>query len=312
MRGACALLLVILGLAAGAPLRADSPNGHEVIRDCAQRAKASLVGMDALRADCPALAKAIQDLGLAAQLPGDWKKRVTPRVLADWSVLADRYDRAAAPVPPPDSDRLQTIAQLLRPPQPPPTWWERLKTWVRNWLDPEHGQWPDWLRWPAQWRPGNAVLYSLFGLVLVAAAVVIAIELRAAGVFGAGRRRRALPQRPATNTHSTTAPLEELTLMDEAGGQLRPERLLRLLVTALTKSHRLERDRDLTCRELISAARFDTPAQREIFSTVALLAEQMLYDDPSRAPPLSDATLGHSARGLYGELLASPAGQARK
>ena len=56
MRGPCALLLVILGLAAGAPLRADSPNGLEVIRDCAQRAKPALVGMDALSTDCPALA----------------------------------------------------------------------------------------------------------------------------------------------------------------------------------------------------------------------------------------------------------------
>jgi hypothetical protein len=121
-----------------------------------------------------------------------------------------------------------------------------------------------------------------------------------------------LPQRSATNTHSTTAPVEELTLMEEAGGQLRPERLLRLLVMALTKSHRLERDRDLTCRELITAARFDTPGQREIFSTVALLAEQTLYDDPSRAPALSDETLGQSARGLYGELLAAPAGQPSK
>ena len=311
MRGPCALLLVILGLTAGAPLRADSPNGHEVIRECAQRAKPALVGMDALRTDCPALAKAIQDLGLAAQLPWDWKKRVTPRVLADWSALADRYDRAAAPARP-DSARLQTIAELLRPPQPPPNWWERLKTWVRNWLDPEHGQWPGWLRWPAKWRPGNAVLYSLFGLVLITAAVVIAIEVRAAGVFGAGRRRRVLPQRSATNTHSTTAPLEDLTAMDEAGGPLRPERLLRLLVTALTKSHRLERNRDLTCRELITAARFDTPAQREIFSTVALLAEQRLYGDPSRAPALNDEALGQSARGLYGELLAAPAGQPGK
>ena len=311
MRGPCALLLVILGLAAGAPLRADSPTWHEVIRDCAKRAKPDLVGMDALRAACPTLEKAIEELGLPFHLPEDWKKRVTPADLDDWNALADRYDRTAAPVPPPDSARLQTIARLLRPPQPPPTWWERLKTWVRNWIDPEHGQWPDWLRWPTQWRPGNAVLYSLTGLVLIAAAVVIAMELRAAGVFGAGRRRRVLPKRPATNTHTSLANPEEPTLIDEAG-PLRPERLLRLLVTALTKSHRLERDRDLTCRELISAARFDTPAQREIFATVALLAEQMLYEDPGRAAPLNDETLGQSARGLYGELLAAPAGQPAK
>jgi hypothetical protein len=312
MRGPCALLLVILGLAAGAPLRADSSTAREVVRDCAQRAKPDLVGMEALRADCPTLAKAIEDLGLAAHLDVNWKKRVTPRVLSDWSALADRYDEAAAPVPPSDSVRLQTIARLLRPPQPPPTWWERLKTWVRNWLDPEHGQWPAWLRWPTQWRPGNGLLYCLAALVLIAALVVIAIELRAAGVIGAGRRRRTLAKRPATNTYTASEPLDDPTLLQEIGGPLRPERLLRLLVSALTKSHRLERDRDLTCRELITAAQFDTPAQREIFSTVALLAEQTLYDDPSRAPAIPEATLGQSARGLYGELLAAPAGQLTK
>ena len=37
MRGPCALLLVILGLAAGAPLRADSPTAREVVRDWRER-----------------------------------------------------------------------------------------------------------------------------------------------------------------------------------------------------------------------------------------------------------------------------------
>jgi hypothetical protein len=309
MRGPCALLLVILGLTAGAPLRADSSPARAVVRDCAQWAKPYLVGMRVLGESCPELAKAVVTLGLVAHLPEDWEDRVTPRTLADWSALADRYDGTVAPVPPPDSSRLQTIARLLRPPPEPLSWWERLKTWVRGWLDPERGQWPDWLRWPTQWRPGNALLYSLIGLVLIAAVVVIVMELRAAGVFGAGQRRRASPRRSPTNTHTAFAESEEPQQIDESGGPLSPDRLLRLLVAALTQSHRLERDRDLTCRELITAASFDTPAQREIFSTVALLAEQALYDDPSRAPALNDATLGHSARGLYGELLAAPARQ---
>jgi hypothetical protein len=283
-----------------------------VIRDCAQQAKPDLVGMEALGAVCPKLADAIATLGLGAHLPRDWEDRVTPRALMDWSTLADRYDHAVAPVQSPDSSRLPTIARLLHPPPEPRTWWERLKTWVGSWLDPERGQWPDWLRWPTQWRPGNALLYGLAGVVLIAAVVVIVIELRAAGVFGAGRRRRAPPGRSPQNTRTALAELEEPTQIDEAGGPLSPDRLLRLLVAALTRSHRLERDRDLTCRELITAARFDTEAQRETFSSVALLAEQMLYDEPGRAPAPNDATLGRRARGLYRELLAAPAGQPAK
>ena len=312
MRGPCALLLVILGLTAGAPLRADSSPARAVIRDCAQQANPDLVGMKALGATCPELAKAVETLGLIAHLPEDWQDRVTPRTLADWSALADRYDGTVAAVPPPDSSRLQTIARLLRPPPEPLTWWERLKAWVGSWLDPERGQWPDWLRWPTQWRPGNALLYGLAGVMLIAVVIVIVIELRAAGVFGAGRRRRAPPRRSPTSTHTAFAESEEPTQNDAAGGPLSPDRLLRLLVTALTRSHRLERDRDLTCRELITAARFDTAAQRETFTTVALLAEQSLYDEPGRAPAPNDATLSQRARGLYGELLAAPAGQPAK
>jgi hypothetical protein len=312
MRGPCALLLVILGLTAGAPLRADSPPARAVIGACAQRAKPGLVGMEALGSACPELADAIATLGLGAHLPGDWEDRVTPRALADWSALADRYDRTAAPVPLPDSSRLPTIARLLRPPPEPLTLWERLKAWIGSWLDPDRGQWPDWLRWPTQWQPGKAWLFGLTVVVLIAALVVIVIELRAAGVFGAGRRRRASRGRSPTNTRPAFAESEETTQFDAAGGQLSPDRLLRLLVTALTRSHRLERDRDLTCRELITAARFDTAAQRETFTNVALLAEQMLYDEPGRAPAPNDATLGQRARGLYGELLAAPAGQPAK
>lgn len=311
MRGPCALLLVLLGLAAGAPLRADSPSAREVVRDCARRAKPDLVGMDALRADCPTLAAAIEDLGLSAHLPKGWKEQVTAGDLADWSALADRYDGSAGHAPPPDSSRLKTIARFLQPPPELPNWWERFKTWVWNWFDPQRGQWPDWLRWPERWRPGNALLYSVMGLVLIAAAVVIAMELRAAGVWGAGRRRRVPPRRSATGTPTHSPQRQEPEEIDEPVEQLRPERLLRVLVAALTKSHRLERDRDLTCRELITAARFDTTAQREIFASVALLAEQTLYGDPQRVPTLNEQ-LGQCARGLYGELLAAPAGQSSK
>lgn len=299
-------MLVLLGLAASAPLGAESPTAREVIRDCAQRAKSDLVGMDALRAACPALAQALADLGLTAHLPRDWQKQVTAGNLADWSALADRYDGSSTPVPLPDSSRLQTIAGILRPPPELPNWWERFKTWIASWIDPEGGQWPGWLRWPSRWQPGKAAKYSVMGLVLIAAAVVIAMELRAARVPGAGRRRRS---RPATVTPTHSLHSAEPEGVDEPIEQLRPEHLLRVLVAALTQSHRLERDRDLTCRELITAARFDTAAQREIFANVALRAEEILYGDPRRAPTPNDRKLGQSARGLHGELLAATSGR---
>jgi hypothetical protein len=283
-----------------------------MIRVCSQRAKPDLVGLDALRADCPALATAIEDLGLTAHLPQDWKEQVTASDLADWSALADRYDESAPPAPLPDYSRLRTIAETLKPPPELPNWWERFKTWLAAWIDSESMQWPGWLRWPDRLRPGKGVLYGLMIIVLIAAAVVIAMELRAAGVLGAGRRRRTRPMRPATVTSASARRWDEFAEIDQPIEQLRPEHLLRVLVAALTRSHRLERDRDLTCRELITAARFDTAEQRAIFANVALRAEQTLYADPQRVPTLNDPELGQSAQGLYGELLAANAGRPSK
>ena len=100
--------------------------------------------------------------------------------------------------------------------------------------------------------------------------------------------------------------------IDLAPEHLRPVILLRLLVTALTGCHRLERDGVLTCRELISAARFDTPAQRDIFTSVALSAEQVLYGDPRHCAAPLHPDLLESARGLYGQLVTAPAEQSAR
>ena len=95
-----------------------------------------------------------------------------------------------------------------------------------------------------------------------------------------------------------------LTDVETAAEHLRPALLLRLLVMALTRAHRLEREAIMTCRELITAAHFDNAAQRETFERVALLAEQGLYGDPKRAvAPLSPELLSN-AGGLYRELVA--------
>ena len=305
-RRQCALLLVLLGLAADAPLQADSPSARTLIHDCAQRAKASLRGIEALRAACPAIGTAIEDLGLVAVLPADWKARVSPRAMADWSALANRYaEPALSPLPPPSS--LRTIAMQLRPPPMPATWWERFKTWVASWPSAAPGRWPDWLRFLPSWRPGASLLYGLMCLAMIAAAAVVVIELRAAGVFGAGQRRTRPPRRSVTALPATAEEPIGPADVDGAPEHLRPVVLLRLLVAALTRSHRLGHDRDLTCRELIKAAHLDTTEQLETFATVALLAEQVLYGDPRHAPlPLNDAVMGN-ARGLYGQLLAAPA-----
>ncbi len=302
----CALVLWLLVLSAGAPLRADPVATRALIKQCTQQARPALRGIQALRADCPAIDTAIADLGLAALLPADWSKRVGPHSLADLSALADRYAQQP-PGPSPSPSSLRTIAQSMQLPAEAPSWWERLKTWLASWLDSDRGRWPDWLR--SLHLSPTAVRWFVYGsgvLVILTAVIVVVRELRAAGVFGSQRRRasvRAAPMAPSNIVER--APID----IDAAPEHLRPVILLRLLVTALTRSHRLERDGVLTCRELISAARFDTPAQREIFMSVALSAEQVLYGDPRRTSLPLDSDLLGNARGLYGQLVAAPAEQ---
>jgi hypothetical protein len=211
----------------------------------------------------------------------------------------------------PQAPRLQAIARDLKPPATPPTWWERFKSWISGWLDPGTGRWPDWLRFLAHLNPGQRVftvlIYALAGLLVIAAAAVVVIELRAAGVIGAGRRRKTPVRRADAAAPPAWEDSPDAADITSAPVRLRPVLLLRQLVAALTHSQRLERDRDLTCRELIEVGRFDTTVQREVFARVALLAEQALYASPQSVVLPVAEELVVNARRLRAQLLAAPA-----
>ncbi len=304
MRWRSALLLGLSWLAAGAPLRADPAAALAVLKACPAQSAPGLRGIEAVRTACPEIATALRDLGLEGLLPGDWKARISPSALGDWSVLANRYARPTpATLPSPSS--LQAIARHLQPPPSSLSWWEQFKAWLGRWLQSDRNRWPGWLRALPNWGSGaRFFVYGVIVLLVIAAAAVVALELRAAGVFGA-RRRRPAATPAAKARHDVTGESPTDADLDAAPAHLRPVILLRLLVTALTRSRRLDREGALTCRELIAAARFDTPGQREIFTSVVLSAERALYGDPpSTAQPLNDALLD-GARSLYGQLVAS-------
>jgi len=308
MLGRWAPLLGLLWLVTGAPLKAEQLAPRQRLHDCLQRASPQLRGIEALRADCPEIGTDLGDLGLDALLPEDWKGRISPRAAADLAMLADRYAQQSARVAP-SASRLQAIARDLHAPPPAVTWWQRLRSWIASWLGSDRNRWPDWLRSLAHWHSaGIILLYGCIVLVLVGAVAVLVIELRAARLIGAGRQPR-LPRRlvmEATGSDESTISLSDVEAAPES---LRPAILLRLLVTALASSRRLDRDSIMTCRELITAARFDNKGQREIFASVALLAEQVLYGDPRRTPALPNPDLLGSAGGLYRELVEVPAQQ---
>jgi hypothetical protein len=320
MLGRWALLLGLLWLVTGAPLKAEPLPAGDVtaaaapvarrqrLHDCVQRASPRLRGIEALRAACPEIGTDLEDLGLDALLPEDWKARVSPRAVADLTMLADRYALQSAHVPP-SASRLQSIARLLEPAPSSVSWWQRLRSWIASWLGSDRNRWPDWLRSLANWRSGRIILlFGSIALVLAATVAVIVIELRAAGRIGARRQPR-LPKRPVMAAGNIDGPSISLADVEAAPESLRPAILLRLLVSALTRSRRLDRDSVMTCRELITAARFDNTAQHEIFASVALLAERVVYGDPRGVPAPPNPDLLASAGGLYRELVEVPAQQ---
>jgi hypothetical protein len=297
--------LLLLALVAGQPLPAAAPEPGPVIEACVERASPKLKGLEALRAECTGLEQAIRDLKVGAFLPADWQQRISTRQLADLKELAGRY---AQPAPQVQADpvNLQDIARgLPHPLATALTPWDLIKRWIPRWLV---AQWPRVKQFFSRWHPAAHVsddlLYGLMALLLVAAGVIVAIQLRAAGVFEPGEPRI---RRPRPNAQPLPAEQTvDAAAIAAASTRLRPVMLLRSLVVSLSRSGRLDHERDLTCRELITTAHFDTSTQRELFARVVLFAERALYGDPGQPPPpLSDELLA-DAQGLTGQLLAAP------
>jgi hypothetical protein len=303
--------LWLLALSITGPLLAQPIGAPAVISRCSQ-AGSTLSGIAALRRACPGIDKALDQLGLTALLPSGWSKSLTTSGLADVSVLMGRYS-GSPPSQPPRAATLRSIASALVPPTPPPTWPERLEAWIKHWTAPllrPLGQWlRSWSQGAGHSERARALIYCLAAL-LVAAVFVLAFELGGTGSIRPQRSpARSRGRRAAANSiESGAAPSSEPDWL-----QLRasPARILRLLVAALTRSHRLEHDRHLTCRELEAQARLDTEAERQSFARIARLAERELYGPPG-GNLLAEQTL-REMRTLYAALRATAsAGEIRR
>ena len=302
------LLLGLLVLTATPPLRADTTAARDIIASCIERVDPGVRGLADLARACPGIEQAASAIAPGALLPNGWRKQVTAQGLADLAALAERYAGSPASVRP-DEARLRAIAAQLRAPPLPSSWWGRVQFLIRKWLGPASSALLEWLRSFRGLRSGASIMRLLavgaIGLVLIAAAFLIAFELRAAGLINRKRRTPSGTQRGRV----VSAPRAEqrtpdLAALDSAPEEARPVLLLQILIAALAKAHRLERDRGLTCRELAAYARFDTPLQRERFTSVALLAEEATYGPPAPPATIPREVLS-AARTLCAELAAS-------
>ncbi len=250
----------------------------KVIRDCAARVPAEVSGIKHLDAACPGLEDAILALELDRMLYDGWREKLNRHSLDDVAALAEPYQESK-PVVGPDAAAVPDILKSMAREQAPvaKSWWEAFKAWLDTWFQ-SHG--PDSFSWLDRWLEGvrqsaallSAVLYSLIGLVVIAAGWVVFNELKAAGFMGRGGGRPA----PVNSPGAASGDAAILNSEPIAAAE-RLAALLRLLVSRLMRTGRLKSERSLTHRELVALSVFDSEAQRAVFAAVAGSAESMLY-----------------------------------
>ncbi|MGH8228767.1 MAG: hypothetical protein ACREU3_12855 [Steroidobacteraceae bacterium] len=303
------------------------------IARCADQASAQVRGLEALRTLCPGIGRAVAALDLGAYLPAHWQSEASAQALAGLGALAVRYEG-----PPPSSalatsiPALRRIALALAPPPPQPSWWQRLGRWIgarlSRWLAPVSVSPQSWLgRLRALLRPRVVLglLAMLGGLAVMAIVLLLLRALKSSSdAYGRRRSRKAAIPSSAANECAAAATRSagtaaaavaaaaaaadtlDLASVARAGRREQPVLLLRLLVQALNASHRIGRERSLSCRELIAAGQFDSERQRDRFGRVALQAEHALYGGPHLEAALPECELG-DAEALSAELLRPPA-----
>lgn len=294
--------LVLLALSIAGPLQAQPLSAQGVLSRCASQAGSVLSGISALRKVCPGVDGALDQLGLTALLPSGWSKSLTAGGLVDLGTLLERYS-GSSPSRPPRAAALRSIASALIPQSPPTTWAERLESWIKYWTAPllhRLGQWLRSLGPGAGYSPlARAIIYCLAAL-LVAGAFVAAFALGGTRLIG-----RPSPARPRGGiiAGSLKEPAAQSGEPDWTSLRDHPAGILRLLIDVLTRSHRLERERHLTCRELEAQIRLDNEIEREGFVGIARLAERELYGPPG-SNWVPEDTL-RDVRALHDRLLAA-------
>lgn len=277
---------------------------------CALRAHALDAGASVSKA-CPRIDPAVVSLGMSSLLPVNWDRKAGGEACADLGAIAGRYTGQPASSLPAVSD-LRAIALRLQQPASPPfssSLWNHIKSWLRQRFAPFAGPLKRWL---SSLPSGNAgaglwalLLLGAGALILAGVVAIIVTELRAAGLFDPGRRRRSQARDGAAPARLISAE-ENADGDDDAARLARPASALRMLIEALRRSQRIERDGSLTCREVLAHALFDTQGQREGFASIAILAERELFG-PRGLPISVPDELRPTLQQLYSQLLSAPA-----
>ncbi len=242
------------------------------------------IGYERIAARCPDLARRLDETGLSAWLPRDWKRTGNDlssgglRELGNLLALEDR-DSAALParVHQPDVSHLPAVLAGLAGAAAAEGhgWWARTKAWLRDVFERREEEDDSWFsRVVGQNGLSQVVIelisYIALGLVVVLALVIVANELRA------------VLQRSAVLTW------DELHKVAPAQ---QPRTLLEIIASRLTEEGLLPPSRGLTVCELTRLAHLPDEADRRRLMELGRMCERMRFSDEPVPAPTVEAVL---------------------
>ena len=291
-------LLALLLVAAGSP-HAAAHDALGAIDDCVGQLDRALdVGYQRIAARCPDLTPSLTQSPWAAWLPRDWKEPanlLSADGLAELKTLLEREPGVSSKGPTPAVEHVAAVlAKVTQSGEARGGWWTRLKQWLREALSP-HPQPPGegwWRRLFGEARLSqvlvDAIAWGALLLVFVLAAVVVANELRVAGLIRGRRRAPARARAAAGETSDAT--LEDL---ERASHLEQLPLVLELIARRLAAQERLPPARSLTVRELTRAAQLPAESDRAHLRELTAACEWVRFSGRQGDPQALAAALAH-------------------
>jgi hypothetical protein len=251
------------------------------------------IGYERVTARCPDLVRRLDESGLAAWLPRDWRRPgndLSPGGLRELDNLLALQDRNSSP--PTHQPNVRHLPAVLAGfagggAAERNGWWARTKAWLRDVFERREEEDDNWFsRVVGHSGLSQAVIelvsYVALALVVVLAGVIVVNELQVEGMPGrlwrryVARRRTAVSVVGAEREGANVSTWEEV---QKAAPAQRPRMLLELVATRLTEEGRLPQSRALTARELAHLARLPDEADRGRLLDLARMAERMRFSN---------------------------------
>jgi len=247
------------------------------------------IGYDRIAARCPDLMRQLESGPWAPWLPRGWNEPgndLSAGSLKEFRTLVDRESSSHDPLDSPDLRSLQPILTALAGTHND-TGWSRFKSWLRSILErreqPTDESW--FSRMVSHVGISQSVIrlitYVALGAVVVVAGMIVANELRTAGLLS--KRRRTTRKRRADASGDTSE--GSWDGIEQASLNEKPRLLLELIVRRLTQRGLLPPAGALTVRELTRVASLPEPDDQSRLAELALAAERVRYGDARALVP---------------------------